>query len=471
MKRFFAYMLLLFMAGCVLGPEHAEPEFRHADSWQTQPEVMGQADEEHLANWWQKFNDPLLVEMVRQSLANNKQLAVALANIDKSKSLRQETRGALFPSVSTQAGAERRRYSRQESFGATAGTRNTYDASIDASWELDLFGRTRRAIEAADAQLDVSREAFHGLQLSIIAEVAMNYFEVRGFQRQLEITHRNIDLLREVEEIARIQFEIGVTTELDVARARGEREAFEVQLPNLEAEILSRIYRISVLTGKPPETHLAALSESKPLPMPHDQVPVGLRSDLLKRRPDIRQAERQLAANRAAVGVAEADRYPDFSLTGSLGSSARVFSDLFTTGTIVNSLAAALNWPVFQGGAIEARIEGAKADVRAAEAAYDQAVLLALEDAESALMRYGKQWQTLKRLRAAEASRQEAFDIAKLRYEAGEENFLVILDAERTLINVRNDIISSETAILTSLTQLYKSLGGGWQPLQDHTQN
>lgn len=463
------FPLLLLLAGCVLGPEHSQPEFRHAETWQPQPEVAGAADERHLANWWRKFKDPLLVEMVTQSLANNKQLAEALANIDKSKALRQEERGVLFPSVNTQAGAERRRYSRQGTFGASSGTRNTYDASIDASWEIDLFGRTRRAIEAADAQVEVSREAFHGLQLSIIAEVALNYFEVRGFQRQLEITRRNIDLLREVEEIAAIQFEIGVATELDLARARGEREAFEVQLPNLEAEILSRIYRISVLTGKAPEFHLTTLRESKPMPMPHDQVPVGLRSDLLKRRPDIRQAERQLAAATAAVGVAEADRFPDFSLTGSIGSSARLFSDLFTSGTIIHSLATALNWPLFQGGAITARIEGAGADVRAAEAAYEQAVLLALEDAESALMRYGKQWQTLKRLRAAEASRQEAFDIARLRYEAGEENFLVILDAERTLINVRNDIISSETAILTSLTRLYKALGGGWQPPPDGT--
>jgi len=467
MRRFPGFLLLTLLTGCVLGPDYRAPEFGHADSWQPQVEVADGGDETHLANWWRRFDDPLLTDLVDQSLANNRQLAGALANIDKSKALRREVGGAQLPEVSTQAGAERRRYSRQGTFGASSGTRNTYDVGLDASWELDLFGRTRRAIESAEAQVEVSREAFHGLQLSIIAEVAANYFEMRGLQRQLEITHRNIDLLKEVEEIASIQFEIGVATELDLARARGEREAFEVQLPALEAEILARIYRISVLTGQAPEFHLAALKKSQPLPMPHDQVPVGLRSELLKRRPDIRQAERQLAMATAEVGVAEAERFPNFALTGSVGSSARVFSDLFTTGTIIHSLAAALNWPLFQGGALKARVAGAKADVRAAEAAYEQAVLLALEDTETALMRYGSQWRTLKRLKAAEASRQEAFDIAKLRYEAGEENFLVILDAERTLIGVRNDIIEAETAILTSLTRLYKSLGGGWQPMAE----
>ena len=466
MRRLLYPLLAFCLAGCVLGPDYKAPEFGHADEWQPQSEVTDGRDEAHLAGWWKRFDDSMLTELVGEALANNRQLAGALANIDKSKALRQQAGAPLLPELSTQAGAERRRYSRQGTFGASSGTRNTYDISLDASWEIDLFGRTRRAIESAEAQVAVSREAFHGLQLSIVAEMALNYFEMRGLQRQLEITHRNIDLLKEVEEIADIQFEIGVASELDLARARGEREAFEVQLPALEAEILARIYRISVLTGKAPEFHLAALRKSQAMPLAHDQVPVGLRSDLLKRRPDIRQAERQLAMATAEVGVAEADRFPSFSLTGSVGSSARVFSDLFTAGTIIHSLAAALNWPVFQGGAITARIEGAKADVRTAEAAYEQAVLLALEDAESALMRYGKQWQTLKRLRAAEASRQEAFDIAKLRYEAGEENFLVILDAERTLIGVRNDIIEAETAILTSLTRLYKSLGGGWQPIE-----
>ena len=201
--------------------------------------------------------------------------------------------------------------------------------------------------------------------------------------------------------------------------------------------------------------------------MPPDAVPVGLRSDILKRRPDVQQAERELAAATAGIGVAKADLFPKFSLTGSIGSSARVFSDLFTPATLTRTIGGALGWPVFAGGSLTAGVDVAEADTRAAFARYEQSVLLALEDGEASLMRYGKEWQTLKRLQSAEATRQQAFEIARLRYEAGEENFLVILDAERALIATRNDIISSETRILTGLAQLYKALGGGWQPVDE----
>jgi len=308
----------------------------------------------------------------------------------------------------------------------------------------------------------VADAAKAGLTLSVIAEVASNYFEVRGLQRQLENTERDIGLLKEVEEIARTQFEIGVTTELDLARATGERQALESQLPSLEAEIAARIYRLSVLTGQAPEFYASVLAASRPLPMPPDQVPVGLRSEMLKRRPDVREAERSLAAATANIGVAKADLFPSFSLTGAVGTSARVFSDMFTPATQTSAIGAALGWPLFAGGSLTARVDAARAGQKAALANYEQAVLLALEDAEGSLMRYGKEWQTLKRLRETAASRRQAFEIAKLRYEAGEENFLTILDAERTMIAARNDIISSETRILTDLAQLYKALGGGW---------
>jgi len=203
----------------------------------------------------------------------------------------------------------------------------------------------------------------------------------------------------------------------------------------------------------------------KSLPVVRDRVPVGLRSELLQRRPDIRQAERELAAATANIGVARADLFPSFSLTGSAGSGARLFSDLFTPATLTRSLAGLLNWPLFAGGALHAAVDVAQAEEKAALARYEQRVLLALEDCENALISYAREWQRLKRLREAEKSRQQAFEIARLRFEAGEESFLVILDAERSLIATQGDIISSETRLLTTLTQLYKALGGDWQPV------
>jgi len=275
---------------------------------------------------------------------------------------------------------------------------------------------------------------------------------------------RDIELLKEVEEIAQARAELGVASDMDQSQARGERENIEAGLPNLQAEITARIYRISVLTGQAPEFYAATLKQDRPLPVVTDRVPVGLRSQMLKRRPDVRQAERELAAATATIGVARANMFPSFSLTGSAGSSARVFTDLFTPATLTRSIGALLNWPLFAGGALSAGVDIAEADTQAALARYEQSVLLALEDAESALMRYASEWQTLKRLRAAEASRKHAYEIARLRYEAGQDTFLLMLDAERALITTRNNVVSSETRVLTTLAQLYKALGGAWQP-------
>jgi multidrug efflux system outer membrane protein len=460
---FMAVSLLLVLGACAVGPDYQQPVMTHSKQWHGELSM-----DEHLhpvshADWWKQFNDPLLSGLIDQGLKNNRDLAVALANIERAKALRAVAAGGYFPTLDAQADAGRSRFSNQTGFGANTGTRNTFSAGLDASWEFDLFGRTRRSVEAADAQIGSSEAAKQGVTLSVIAEIAANYFEVRGLQRQLAMTKRDIALLKEVEAIADAQAESGIITELDVARARGERETFEAKLPNLDAEIMARIYRISVLTGKAPEYHAKAMIESQPMAMPTDRVPVGLRSEILKRRPDVQQAERELAAATATIGVARADMFPDFSLTGAIGSSARVFSDLFSPATITSSLGAALGWPVFAGGSLSARVDVAEAEAKAAVASYEQSVLLALEDAETALMRYGKEWQTLKQLRAAEQSRQQAFEIARLRYESGQEGFLTLLDAERALIFTRNDIVSSETLILTNLTRLYKALGGGWQ--------
>ena len=463
-SRAFLALLLVGLSACTLGPDYQRPDFHTRDKavWQSDLNTTTATQEIEAEAWWQQFNDPLLSELIAGALKENRDLDVALANIERARALRRVAGGGYYPSLDASGSASRSRFSRQTGVGANTGTRNTFSASLDASWELDLFGRTRRAVEAADAQIQASEAARGGLKLSVVAEVATNYFEARGLQRQLAVTAQDIGLLREMEEIARAQSELGVTTELDLTRAIGERETFEAKLPNLEAEIAARIYRISVLTGQAPAFHAKALQESRPLPMPPDLVPVGLPSQILRRRPDVQQAERELAFATAGIGVAKADMFPSFSLTGSIGSSARVFSDLFTPATLTRSVGSALAWPIFAGGSLTAGVDVAEADAKAALATYEQSVLLALEDGEASLMRYGKEWQTLKRLKSAEATRQQAFEIARLRYEAGEDSFLVILDAERALITTRNDIISSETRILTGLAQLYKALGGGW---------
>lgn len=468
MQHRFPLCVLLAMTaaigGCAVGPDYAKPETTVTDGWHGgTPEVNTGGEAEQLADWWQRFNDPMLTRLVEEAALHNKEIAIALANVERARALRGVVRGNLYPSIGVGGDFSRRGNSQANNNNFTGDKeRDTYTSAADAAWELDFFGRARRAIEQADANREAVMEAKNGVVLSVVAEVARNYFIVRGLQKRILVAKRNVELLGEVEELAKNQFELGVVTEFDYARARGEREATAALIPNLEAEMQAGIYRISVLTGKKPETYLDTLLESEPLPMPPDSVPVGLRSDILKRRPDVRQAERELAAATAGIGLAETELYPNLTLTGSLGTNSIRFSELFTTEAIAYALSAAVDWSLFEGGSLRAGVEVANAEQRAALARYEQAILLALEDAEAALLRYGKEWQTLKQLYNVKDSREEAFEIARLRYEVGEENFLVMLDAERALITVRDDIIESETRILTALTQLYKALGGGW---------
>jgi len=457
----------LLLSACSKGVDYTKPAFDLNESWHDETADGQKTESVDAVVWWSQMNDPLLSQLISETMLHNRDLAEALANIEKAKANRRLAAAGFMPTLALQTDAGRNRFSSQSSFGGSrAGIRNSAGGELVASWEPDFFGRNRHAVDAASAQVGSNKAAHQSVLLSVIAEVASSYFEVRGFQRQLEVTEQDIKLLKRVEDIAQAQSESGITTRLDLVRAQGERETFEAGIPKLKAEIITRIYRISVLTGQAPETHLKSFESHAPVAMPSDRVPVGLRSDILKRRPDIQQAERDLAIATASLGIAKAERFPSFSLTGAVGTSARLFSDLFLISTLTSSVATAINWSIYSGGAMTAQVDIADLEVKAALARYEQSVLLALEDAESALLRYGLEWQTLKQLRIAENSRLQAADIARLRYESGEEDLLVVLDAERSLITTRNDIISSETRILTYLSLLYKSLGGGWKGVE-----
>lgn len=466
MRQLLTTITLLLLYGCATGPDYQAPLIETDDKWAGNQQLKQQDQTGQAADWWARIQDNLLSELIKEASLNNRDLAAAFANIERAKASSSLAGAGYMPSINARASGNRTSYSSQTGFGLNTGTRNNFNATLEASWEPDFFGRTRYAVAKAEADLGAAQSIAEGLKLALIAEVAANYFEIRGLQRQLAMHQEDLRLLQEVENIAAIQAESGTITQLDLARAQGERQAFEARLPNIHAEISSRIYRISVLTGKKPEAQLARLQSYQPQAMPADQVPIGLRSDILKRRPDIQQAERELASATAQVGIRKSALFPSFSLTGSTGSSARVFSDLFTPATLTDSVGALLAWPLYAGGAYSDEVDIARADLKAAVAAYEQQVLLALEDAESALIRYGREWQTLKQLRAAELTRQQAADIAQLRFEAGEEDLLSVLDTRRSLIAIRYDINSSETRILTNLALLYKSLGGGWQQVQ-----
>ena len=411
-------------------------------------------------SWWQQLQDPLLSELITEAEANNKNLAIAKANIARAKAATSLASSGYFPTLSAKASANRTQYSSQTGFGANTGTRNNFNASLDASWELDLFGQTYYGARAARANQKAVEAEANAIQLALIAEIARNYFELRGFQQQLSMSERDLELLENIEAIATVQSESGMITPMELLRAQGEKESFKAKIPNIKAEISVRIYHLSILTGQAPEAYQAKLGARQAQIKILDTVPVGLRSNILKRRPDIRQAEHRLAEASAKVGVETAKRFPTFSLTGSAGSSARVFSDLFTTSTLTNSVGSLLSWPLFAGGAYEAQVDISEAELAASQAAYEQTILLALEDAESALTRYGQEWQTFKQLQQAETLLKQAADIAEVRFQAGEESLLTLLDAKRALNANQQEQNNSQTRILTQMTHLYKALGG-----------
>ncbi len=460
-RKFLLTASVICLTSCAVGPDYTAPPQSFLDTWfssntkATSPEPISTA-------WWTIFEDPLLEQYVAAAAENNKDLKIALANIRSARAARQEDAGSFLPQIDSDASADRAKSSNVSSTNGGQ-IRNTYDAGFDASWEFDIFGGNRRSVEASEARIGVSVASYQDVMLSILSDVARTYYEARGLQKRVAITEQNTQLLKETFDVIQDRMKIGETSDFDLSRAQGEYELTRARIPNLRAELRASIYSLSVLLGQPPEALLAEMEVMKPLPSPPDIVPVGLRSEILRRRPDIRIAERELAASVADIGVETAELFPKFFLTGDIGSQARGFGDIFSSGTGVWSLASMIQWSVFEGGAIRARIDGEEAESEAALAAYEKSVLEALRDAETALTRYGEELETRKRLAQGVQSRRKSVSLAKDLFNAGEQDYLAVVDTERQLIDSEDDLIISETSSITKLIALYTALGGGWE--------
>jgi multidrug efflux system outer membrane protein len=453
---------VLCLAGCSVGPDYTPPAQSFLDRWfsghaeKTSQEPVDTA-------WWLTFKDPLLEKYIEQAAKNNKDLKIALANLRSARALRREQGGAFWPEIGGTAEASRSKSSDAASSSVSAGQiRNSYDAQFDASWELDIFGGNRRSYEAAEARVGKSLAAYQDVMLSTLSEVARNYYEARSLQKRIVITQKHTQLLKESFEVINDRLEAGETSDFDLYRAQGEYQLTHALIPNLNAELKTIIYTLSVLLGLPPEALLSEMETVKPLPTPPDIVPVGLRSETLRRRPDIRVAERELSASVADIGAETAALFPQFFLTGDIGMQARLFSDIFSGGAGLWSIASMMQWSVFEGGALRARIDVQKEESLAALASYEKAVLEALRDAETSLMSYGQELETRRRLANGVESRRRSVALAKDLFNAGEQDYLAVVDAERQLIASEDDLIVSEARSVTKLIALYTALGGGW---------
>jgi len=472
MKRVFIIGLVGLGAGCAVGPDHQRPAMAVPGAYSTAATTRA-AESGALAipaEWWGILGDAQLDALMGQLEEGNRDTRAALARLEEARALRGVARGGLLPDLNARAGAGRGRVSENSIGGRQASAfgqpleNSGFDAGLDASWELDLFGGRRRALEGAGARVEAALEGGRDLLLASQAELALAHLEARGAARQLEVARRNLASQEATLELAADRLRAGLGSELDQSRALGQVSMTRASIPALEEARQRALNRMAVLLGKPPGAWGESAVVEASLPATPPRVPVGLPSDLLLRRPDIRRAERDLAAATAAIGEAKADLFPKFYITGAAGLQSVEASDFLTGGSRYWSIGPGVRWPVFSAGKIRQNVRVKSARWEEALARYEQAVLLALEDVENSLTAFGLEQETRDALAAAEAARRESARHARLLHESGVAGFLEVLEAERELFRAEDALAQSERRLAQRLVRLCKSLGGGWQP-------
>src|SRR5437870_7930119 len=454
---------IALLCGCAVGPNYKRPQTSVANSFANAPTNSVSPDEAALATWWKGFNDSRLDGLVDRAIAHNHDLRIATANLKEARALRRLTTVDLAPTVQGNAGYQNGLLSKPAAPpGASRGAREfeLYDASFDATWELDFFGRVRRSVQAANAQFAATEATRLDVLVSVTAEVARNYLELRGLQNQLAVARKNADVQAETLKITQSRLEGGRGTEFDVSRSRSLPNLTLSSIPPLEAAIQKTIYRIAVLTGQQPTALTTELSTPEPLPLAMPSLALGDPASLLRRRPDIRAAERSLAAATARIGVATADLFPRVTFVGSVGLEADTFAGLGKSGADTWNFGPRITWAALDLGRVQARIKVADARTEASLAFYERTVLAALEDTEGALVDFGHEQSRQRFLEVSAQASQKAADLAHQRYEGGVTDFLSVLDAERTLLEAQDRLAASQTRTVTALVAVYKALGG-----------
>jgi NodT family efflux transporter outer membrane factor (OMF) lipoprotein len=454
--------LLGLLSGCLVGPNYKTPPLQMPAAFTNQAQE-GLSPGGVEASWWRGFQDERLNQLVALALANNHDLRVATARLREARALLAETSFDRYPTVTSQGSYTRQRLSEARTFPGADRDIELYDVGFDASWELDFFGRVRRSIEASAADVGAAEANRRDVIVSLLAEVARNYFELRGTQNRLAVARRNAENQRQTLELTMALLEGGRGTELDTSRAEAQLNATLATIPPLETAIKAAMYRLGVLIGQQPTALEAELAEPQPLPGLPTRVALGRPEDLLRRRPDIRVTERNLAAATARVGVETADLFPRITLAGSLALQATSFTGLGKSGSDTFAVGPGIFWAAFDLGRVRARIRAADARTEAALAQYEQRVLLALEETENALVDFSRQQGRRDLLRASAQASERAVDLARQRYQFGVADFLTVLDAERTLLAAQDQLADSETRTATALVAVYKALGGGWE--------
>jgi outer membrane protein, multidrug efflux system len=458
---------LALLAGCAVGPNYRPPELNTASRWSSPlaaGETNGPVD---LAAWWKNFGDTNLDSLMTMAVQSNFTLRLAEAHVLEARAERDVVAGSLWPSVGSSGSYSRNRYG-QNSFPPLANfgvplDYNLYSAGFDAAWELDIFGGTRRAVEAASAEIGAAEYGQRDVLVSLLAEVARNYIGARGYQQRLVITRQNIEVQKETVNLTSNRFQNGLGSDLDVQQASALLTATEAEVPSLESGFDQSIHHLAMLLGQAPGALINEMSVEKPIPLTPPAVPVGLPSDLLQRRPDVQRAERELAAATARIGAAKADLFPKFSLTGIAGLETVSAGNWFDYASRYWSAGPTVQWEIFEAGSIRANIRVQNARQEQALDSYQQTVLVALEDAENALTAYAREQVRRESLSQSVQADEQALELSTQLYNNGLADFLRVLDSERSLYAAQDALVQSDQTVSLDLVQLYKALGGGWQ--------
>lgn len=473
--RGFSSLAVLILAGCAVGPNYREPEPPTPDQWYapgSQGMQIATADDPTLAAWWTQLSDPVLTALMEQAVAENKTVQQARARVLEARARRGVTAAGFLPSINGSVGATRTdsdtRRVQDPNDPLNPGTGNTfgaadeiYTAGLDASWELDLFGGKRRAFESVNAQLAATQEDLRDALITLLGDVAVNYTNLRAAQSRLAFAERSLEAQSELLNITQWRAEAGLATSLDVEQARTSYEQTRASIPALESSLAQAMHRLAVLAGQVPGTLSEQLSQRQPVPRVPDQILTSVPADVVRRRPDIRAAERRVAAQSAQIGVATAALYPSLSLSGSIGLQSLTASDVFD-GSQTDRLGLALRIPLFSGGALRQNLRAQYAVLDQAFATYQSTVLTAFEEVENALVAWSNEQRRREALQLAVNSARTARELALVQYNSGLVDFQTVVTADRQLISLEDSLALSEGELTANLVRLYKALGGGW---------
>ncbi len=470
-----ALVLAALLAGCAVGPDYAPPKFAPPANWANAPAgAQAASPAASIDAWWRAFADPTLDELMEEAVAGNADVASAKAKIREARATWREAAAALAPSLSGSASASALGGNQAASAGGASTTASTsltspFQAGFDASWELDLFGGKTRDLEAAVYGEQAAEEDLRATMLTLVGDVGAYYAEARGYQARVALARRTVGSQRRTADLTRVKFEAGLASAADVAKADAQAASTAADIPTYEAAYAEAVHRLSVLTGRAPGALTDRLKTPSAIPAPRHALPAGVPADILRRRPDVRAAERRLAQATAKFGAAQAALYPDLSLSGSLSTAASHPGDLLRASSVSWSYGPSVSLPILDGGKLTAERDATQAQRDEYLAAWRSSVLTALEDVENALVSLAKERARERELAKAAQSYGKAAELSRDQYEAGKSSFLDVLDAERSLYSAEDSLIQSRVATAKDHFALAKALGGGWDRAVDST--